>query len=278
MKIWFAALMGLVQGITEFLPISSSGHLSVLQNLFGMENVETDHLMFDVLLHFATLIAVCVVYWQDIKDMFREFFAFFHDIRHPKPVEGDPKPARRMVFMILISLLPLFIILPFQNSIEKLYYNTLFIGFAFLLTGVILYLADRLKIGHKNANNMTVKDSLLIGAAQAVATIPGISRSGSTISAGMALGLDRTYAVKFSFLMSLPAILGANLISLFKALGGGTDFSLMPAYLVGMLVAGVTGYFAIKLVYAITKKGKFGKFCYYCFAAGIVTIALTFIF
>lgn len=277
MKIWFAALMGLLQGITEFLPVSSSGHLSVFQNIFKMENVESDHLLFDVLLHLATLVAVCFVYWQDIKDMVKEFFGFFHDLRHPKPTEGAPKPSRRMVFMIIFSMLPLLIALPFQGLIEKLYYNTLFIGFAFLLTGVILYLSDHLKPGYKNSANMTVKDSIVIGAAQAVATIPGISRSGSTITAGMAMGLDRTYAVKFSFLMSLPAILGANILNLFKAVGEGIDFSLIPAYLVGMIVAGVSGYFAIKLITFISKKGKFGKFCYYCFAAGIITIVLTFV-
>lgn len=277
MKIWFAALMGLVQGITEFLPISSSGHLSVFQNIFKMENVESSHLLFDVLLHLATLVAVCIVYWQDIKDMVREFFGFFHDMRHPKPTEGAPKPARRMVFMIILSLAPLFIALPFQGLIEKLYYNTIFIGFAFLITGVILYLSDNLRPGNKNASNITVKDALVIGASQAVATIPGISRSGSTIAAGMAMGLDRTYAVKFSFLMSLPAILGANILNLFKALGEGIDFSLIPAYLIGMLVAGVSGYFAIKLITVISQKGKFGKFCYYCFAAGIITIILTFV-
>ncbi|NLW65401.1 MAG: undecaprenyl-diphosphate phosphatase [Clostridiales bacterium] len=278
MKIWFAALIGFVQGVTEFLPVSSSGHLSVLQNLFGMENVEEGHLFFDVLLHLATLVSVCVVYWQDIKDMVKEFFGFFHDLRHPKPEDGDPKPARRMVFMIIIALLPLFIALPFQSLIEKLYYNTLFIGFAFLVTGVILFVTDRLKTGRKTAANMTVKDALIVGACQAVATIPGISRSGSTISAGMATGLERSYAVKFSFLLSLPAILGANILQLFKAIGGGIDFSLVPAYLVGMVVAGITGYFAINLVKMLSRKGKFGKFCYYCFAAGIATIVLSFIF
>jgi undecaprenyl-diphosphatase len=276
MKIWFAALMGLVQGITEFLPVSSSGHLSVLQNLFGMENIEEGHLLFDVLLHLATLVSICIVYWQDIKDMVTEFFGFFRDLRHPKPEEGNPKPARRMVFMIIIALAPLLVAYPFLDSIEKLYYNTLFIGFAFLVTGAILYAADRMKTGHKTAANMTVKDSLIIGACQAVATIPGISRSGSTITAGMAVGLDRTYAVKFSFLLSLPAILGANIISLFKALGEGIDFSLLPAYLVGMIVAGVSGYFSIKLVKILSQQGKFGKFCYYCFGAGIVTIILFF--
>ena len=277
MKIWFAALMGLVQGFAEFLPISSSGHLSVLQNLFSMENIEEGHLFFDVLLHLATLVSVCIVYWQDIKDMITEFFGFFYDLRHPKPKEGNPKPARRMVFMIIIALAPLLIVYPLQDSIEKLYYNTLFIGFAFLATGAILYAADHMKIGRKTAANMTVKDSLIIGACQAVATIPGISRSGSTITAGMAVGLDRTYAVKFSFLLSLPAILAANILSLFKAVGEGIDFSLMPAYLVGMLVAGVSGYFAIKLVKMLSQQGKFGKFCYYCFGAGIVTIILFFV-
>ena len=138
-------------------------------------------------------------------------------------------------------------------------------------------LSDRMLNGKKTEKNMTVGDALKIGVVQAIATLPGISRSGSTITGGMAVGLNRSFAVKFSFLMSLPAVLGAVLISLVDATKEGVDVSRFPAYLLGMAVAGVTGYFSIKLVKMLSQKGKFGKFCYYCFAAGIVTIILTII-
>lgn len=274
MSLLFAAILGFVQGLAEFLPISSSGHLAVFQNLFGMEQVDT---LFDVLLHLATLVSICIVFRHDIADMIREIFGFFSDMRHPKPDEGEPKPARRLVLMIIIATLPLIIVLPVKSYIDSLSNSTYFIGFAFLITGGILYLSDRMMNGKKTEKNMTIGDAVKIGVVQAIATLPGISRSGSTITAGMAVGLNRSFAVKFSFLMSLPAVLGATLIELIDATKEGVDSSKIPAYLLGMAVAGVTGYFAIKLVKLLSQKGKFGKFCYYCFAAGIVTIVLTII-
>ena len=272
MKIWLAALLGFLQGITEFLPVSSSGHLAVFQRFFGLDEVD---MFFDVLLHFATLIAIIIFYRREIGDMLREIVGFFRDLRHPSPEAGEPKPARRLVLMLIIATLPLFLILPLSDKIEALSNNTMFVGIAFLLTGVILYFSDRLRIGHKNAGSVTVSDAVKIGFAQAIATLPGISRSGTTIAAGMAVGLDRSFAVNFSFLMSLPAVLGATILETKKALEAGIAVSALPAYLVGMLIAGVVGYFSIKLLKMIAERGKFGKFCYYCFGIGILTIVLT---
>lgn len=274
MTLLFAVILGLVQGLAEFLPISSSGHLSVLQNLFGMDGADT---LFDVLLHFATLIAICIVYWRDIVDMINEIIGFFKDINHPKPEQGDPKPARRLVLMIILATFPLLLVLPFKGYIDKLNNNTYFIGVAFLITGAILYLSDKMQNGRKTEKNMSVGDAVKIGVVQAIATLPGISRSGSTITAGMATGLNRNFAVKFSFLMSLPAVLGATLIELVHALQDGADATRIPAYLLGMAVAGVTGFFSIKIVKRLSQKGKFGKFCWYCFFIGILTIVLTII-
>jgi len=274
MSLLFAALLGFIQGVAEFLPISSSGHLAVLQNLFGVGEVDT---LFDVLLHLATLISICIVFRKDIAEMIKEAIGFIKDIRHPKPDEGEVKPARRLVLMIIIATLPLIIVLPFTDYIDKLSGSTYFIGVAFLITGAILFLSDRMLNGKKTEKNMTVGDAVKIGVVQAIGTLPGISRSGSTITGGMAVGLNRSFAVKFSFLMSLPAVLGAVLISLVDATKEGVDTARIPAYLLGMAVAGITGYFSIKLVKMLSQKGKFGKFCYYCFAAGIVTIVLTII-
>lgn len=272
MTLLIAILLGFIQGVTEFLPVSSSGHLAVLQHFMGLKEVDT---FYDVLLHFATLISICVVYRKDIADMIREVSGFISDIRHPKPTENAPKPARRLVLMLLVSIVPLFLVLPFAGYIDTLSNSTLFIGIAFLVTGLLLYLSDRMRNGKKTEKNMTVADAVKIGVCQAVATIPGLSRSGTTITAGMATGLSRPFAVKFSFLMSLPAVLGATILKFADAVKEGIDVSLIPAYLAGMLVAGVTGYFAINLVRLLSQKGKFGKFCYYCFFAGVVTIVLT---
>ena len=275
MKIWVAILLGLVQGIAEFLPISSSGHLSILQNLFELNTAEGGHLFFDVLLHLGTLISVCVVYRRDIVEIFREVVATIREIKHPSPEERRPSSARRLIFMIVIATLPLLVALPFKGFVETLYSNTFFIGAALLLTGVILYISDKVASGKKTAKNMTVKDAVIIGACQALAIVPGLSRSGTTITAGVMTGLNREFAVKFSFLISLPAILGANLMELFGALKEGIDTSLMPAYLIGTAVAMVSGFFAINLVRTLSRRGKFGKFAYYCWGVGILAILLT---
>ena len=132
--------------------------------------------------------------------------------------------------------------------------------------------------GKRNERTMTVKDALIIGLCQCVATIPGISRSGSTITAGMVRGLDREFAVKFSFMMSIPAVAGSVLLTLIDAIKEGIDVSLLPAYLIGMVVSAVVGVFAIRLVKRITSQGKFGRFCYYMWGIGIITIVLTLIF
>ena len=272
MTLLFAAILGLVQGLAEFLPISSSGHLAVLQNLFGMQEVD---LLFDVLLHFATLVAICITYRQDIADMIREALEFVSDLRHPKPKGEEPKSALRLVLMILLATLPLVLVLPFKDYLDRLNNSSYFIGVAFLVTGAVLLLSDRMQNGRKTEKSMTVLDALKIGLVQAIATIPGLSRSGSTITAGMATGLNRNFAVKFSFLISLPAVLGATVLELIDASSDGVDASLLPAYLLGMVIAGVVGYFSIKIVKLLTQKGKFGSFCYYCFFVGILTIVLT---
>lgn len=266
-------LMGVIQGIAEFLPISSSGHLALFQHFFSMENVEESQMFFTVLLHFATLIAVCVYYWQDVANMIREFFLGVRDLATGRNRNQTLPPARRLVLMIIVATLPLFVILPVKKLVEGAMSNVVFVSAALLATGFILYFSDRLARGRKNEKTATVLDALLVGCAQALGTLPGISRSGITISAGMMRGFDRTFAVRFSFLMSLPAVFGATLLELKDALEAGIDFGLMPVYLVGMAVAGVVGYFAIRLVNLLASKGKFGAFAYYCWAVGAVSLA-----
>ncbi len=267
-------ILGFIQGVAEFLPISSSGHLSLFQTWFGME--EPDNL-FNVLLHFATLIAVCVVYWRDIADMIREFFLGVAALTSRKAERGPVPPARRLVMMVILGTLPLVLVLPIEDKVEALGASNLAVGIALLFTGVILFLSDRMARGRKDARNATVVDALLVGCAQAVATIPGLSRSGTTISAGMALGFERTFAVRFSFLLSLPAVVGATLLKVIDVAKDGVDTALLPMYLVGMVVAGVVGYFSIRLVNLLAQKNKFGRFAYYCWAMGLVAVILSFI-
>ncbi len=269
--------LGLVQGIAEFLPISSSGHLSLFQAFLGIQSAEEASTFFDVLLHLGTLVAVFAAYWKDIVEMVREFFLFIGDLAHGGS-KGRVPPSRRLILLIIVGTLPLFVILPIKDAIDSLYSNTFFIGFALLATGTLLFLADRMRRGKKDASSSTMLDALLVGCAQAVATVPGLSRSGTTIAAGMLRGYDRKFAVRYSFLLSIPAVLGANILSLKDALEAGIDYEMVPIYMVGVVVAAVSGYFCIRLLNMMTDKGKFGVFAYYCWFVGALALVLSIIF
>lgn len=266
-------VLGVIQGVAEFLPISSSGHLTLFQHFFGMS--EPDNL-FNILLHFATLIAVCVYYWRDIWEMILEFFRFFGDLFSRTPSRGEPPAARRQILLLIVATLPLFLVLPIQDFVEGLSSNTYFIGAALLVTGVLLWVCDRVKKGRKNERTATMRDVLVVGLSQAVATCPGLSRSGTTISVGCFVGFERKFAVRYAFLLSIPAVLGANLLHFVDVIqAGGIDPALVPAYLLGVAVAAVSGYFSIRLLRFVAEKGRFGAFSYYCWAAGVITLALS---
>lgn len=274
-----AIFLGIVQGITEFLPISSSGHLSILQNIFKLDYSEEEHLLFDVMLHLGTLIAVCVIYRKDIIQMIRggvrlvqgnmDFSAF-----------GDPMipPARQLLF-VAAGTVPLIFALIFNSWMSKLFAITGFIGFALIVNGTVLFVSDKMiRAGKKNSRNMSLGDAVIIGVAQACAVIPGISRSGTTISVGMSRGLSKSYAMRFSMLLSIPAVLGSLLVSLAKAIAAGVNWGYFPAYLIGMVFAAGTGFAAINILGRIIRKGKFGRLAYYCWGVGALTLLLSFIF
>ena len=269
MTYFMSILMGIIQGVAEFLPISSSGHLALFQTFFGMENMEEKYMFFTVLLHFGTLISVCMVYWRDIVDMIREFFLGIAALAGRKDTGVAPPPARRMVMLIIIATVPLFVMVFLQDAVNQLFSNSIMVSCALLATGFILFFTDRMDRGHKSAKNATVADALIVGCGQALAVIPGLSRSGTTISVGMMRGFDRAFAVRFSFLMSLPAVLGANVLEIKDALASNFPIEELPMYLVGVAVSAVVGYFAIRLVKSLSDKGKFGKFAYYCWAVGL---------
>lgn len=279
MTIILAIFLGIIQGITEFLPISSSGHLSIFQNLLKVGEGTEGHLFFDVLLHLGTLISICVFYWKDLRAIGSDVVAMIRGDKNDEWVSGSPvKAPVRLLVMIIIGTLPLLLILPFKSRVETLFYKTWFIGLALIVTGAILFVTDRyISSGRKNEKTMTVKDALIIGLSQMIAVIPGLSRSGTTISVGQALGLNRDFAVRFSLLLSLPAVLGSTIVTLISSFKEKIDWSLMPAYLIGFVLAAVVGYFAIGLLKRIVNRGHFGKFAYYCWGAGAVAILLTII-
>ena len=282
-----AMFLGLVQGISEFLPISSSGHLALLQHYFGFAGTE-GQLFFDVLLHLGTLIAIFVYYRKDILDLLKELGRLFllllgkGEKKGPVTATGGRKlqltPDSRMIVMIIVATIPLFFVLPIKDKVESLYGNVVFIGCALIVTGTILFISDRMAKGKKTAKNATMLDAFLVGVGQAVAVVPGLSRSGTSISAGMLRGFQRTFAVRFSFLLSIPAVLGANIISIKDAMEAGIDASRMPMYIAGTIVAAISGYFAIRLVNILADKGKFGNFAYYCWGVGAAALVAFAIF
>ena len=268
-----AFLLGLVQGVAEFLPISSSGHLAIAQNLLHIEGAGSVPEFFDVLLHLGTLIAVFAAYWKDICEMVVEFFRGIGDLAHrstPSPVP----PARRLILLIVVGTLPLFAVLPIRKAVQGLGDNMVFVGAALIVTGFLLFLCDQVRKGHKTERSATWLDALLVGVGQAVATLPGVSRSGMTITAGCFVGYERRFAVRFSFLLSIPAVLGANILSIGDAVKAGINGAEVPMYLVGVVTAAVVGYLCIRLLKYVADKGRFGAFAYYCWAVGILTLVL----
>ena len=276
MSLLSSIILGLIQGVAEFLPISSSGHLAIAEHLLSSFHTEDIPQFFDVLLHLGTLVAVFAAYWTEIKEIIVEFFQGVGDLLHGTTPSSVP-PARRMILLIIVGTLPLFLVLPIKDQIESMSENLLFVGAALLLTGCLLFASDRVHKGRKTEKSATMLDALLVGVAQAVATCPGISRSGTTITAGCFRGFDRKFAVRYSFLLSIPAILGANILSLKDAVEAGIVWGEVPVYLVGVAISAVVGYACIRLLRMIADKGKFGWFAYYCWAAGVLTLFLSII-
>ena len=277
MTIWNAVLLGLIHGIAEFLPVSSSGHFSIVNNLFKLSDLSQGHMLFQALLYLASMASVMIVYWPEICAMYWELIS----LAGFGPLAGQEKeryPAARCFLMLVLGTLPLFLALPINSRMGVLNGRNIFIGIMLIMTGCILYVSDKMLPGQKNLSGMTIFDALIIGLCQSVATIPGLSRSAVTITAGMAVGLRRDFAVNFSFLLSIPAVFGAAILALIDALRDGIDWSFVPAYLVGTAVALVTGVLSIHLMRYIGKKRRFGGFAYYCWVIGVLSIILYLIF
>lgn len=274
MTAFHSFLLGLIQGAAEFLPISSSGHIAIAQNLLHLDAEIPE--FFDILLHLGTLLAVFVAYWRDIVEIIVEFFRGIGDIAHHRTPTPVP-PARRTILLMIIASLPLFGVLPLRKAVRGLTDNMLFVGLALIVTGFMLFICDLVRKGRKTASNASMLDVIIVGIGQLIATLPGISRSGMTIATGCFVGFDREFAVRFSFLLSIPAVLAANVLSLVESLGVGIDASQIPVYLVGVVTAAVVGYLCICLLKRIARNGRFGIFAYYCWAVGLFTLVMNII-
>lgn len=242
--------LGIVQGLTEFLPISSSGHLVLFQKLFG---ISEGNLTFEIAVHLATLIAVFIVFWKDIWEMIK-------------------KPFGKFPMLIIVATIPTAIMgVALKDLFEKIFQSGATLGIEFIFTGLILWYAE--SVNKKSTNkgkgleDTNFKDAIIVGIAQGIAILPAVSRSGLTIAGSLFRGLNREFAAKFSFLVSIPAILGAAVIDVKDIAAAGAGMEFMPI-IIGMVAAGVSGYFAIRFMLKILSKGSLKIFSYYVFILG----------
>ncbi|MCH5186916.1 MAG: undecaprenyl-diphosphate phosphatase [Oscillospiraceae bacterium] len=270
-----AIILGLIQGLTEFLPVSSSGHLAIAGRIMGMDPEADSLLSFNILLHVATLAAVFIVYRQDIFLMIKAFFSMLGDLFTGKGLGLGKDMYRRLVIMLIVGTLPaVAAAVLFGDIIEDP--ALWLIGIFLIITAVLLFVSDRVGKGKKTMEGMGCKEALVVGCFQALGTLPGISRSGSTIVGGLFAGLDKTVAVRFSFLLSIPAILGALVLDVKDLFGGVSVLPSAPCVIAGMLVAGLSGYFAIRFMLGIVRRQKLSLFSAYCVLAGAAAIILNF--
>lgn len=256
MAAWQALLLGLVQGLTEFLPISSSGHLVLVNALLG---VADDSIVFEIAVHLGTLVAVLIYFRNDLVMVVRDFFA-----------GGD---GRRVGIMLILAMIPTTIIgLGLKDSIDAVFSDPIYSLYGLLFTSAILLASERVRRGHRRLTKVRWLDALLIGLLQGIAILPGVSRSGSTIAAGLFVGLDRDAAARFSFLLAIPAILGAAVLNI-------KDFAELPSTMVmpsilGFIMAGISGYAAIGILMRVIRTSRLYVFVIYTAIVGIVGLIL----
>ncbi|EDY83595.1 undecaprenol kinase, putative subfamily [Verrucomicrobiia bacterium DG1235] len=257
MSLLEAILLGIIQGLTEFLPVSSSGHLELGKAILGIET--TEDVTFTVVVHGATVLSTIVIFWRDILGLFQGLFT------------TSWNESKKYIAMIAVSAVPVVIIgLFFKEEVESLFTgNVLLVGCMLLITGALLSFTY---YSPKSGGPVTFKKALIIGISQAIAVMPGISRSGSTIATGLLLGVDKSKVARFSFLMVLVPIIGANCKDILD--GGMANSVVGPIPLIaGFIAAFIAGVLACKWMISIVTKGKLIYFAYYCFAAGAIAIS-----
>ncbi len=275
MSILEAVFYGLLQGIAEFLPISSSGHLALAHNFFGTEGAE--YLAFDILLHVATLLAVAIVYHKELWLVIKGFFTLCGKLVFGKLKKEGLDFGERLFLMLCLATVPLVPVALLSDYVEAIGGTSWLIGLLLIFNGAMLFFSDRLAKGTLTLENAGWKRPFVIGCVQMLGVLPGISRSGSTITGGRLCGLTREDAVRFSFLMSVPAILGASVLELPDFFAQGMESSLVLPCIVGSLSALVVGIMAIKLLQFFSQKKGFTVFSIYTALIGIAAIIADFL-
>jgi len=258
-------ILGIVQGLTEFLPISSSGHLVIVKHLFGLA---TDNIAFEVMVHAGTLLSVLAVYYNDVWRMIVSFCRGIFRLRKAQPFQNDSY-FRLSIFVIVATIPAVIFGLTLDDFFEQIFHSVFLVGITLTITGLILLSTRWVKT---EGRRLTFGKSLLIGCAQAVAILPGISRSGSTISGGLWCGLDRMEATRFSFLLSVPAILGALVLHLKDLIGMALNPNMIGILILGFLTSFIVGYIAIRFLLRVVQSDKFSWFGIYCIIVGLTVV------
>ncbi len=265
-------IQAIVQGLTEFLPVSSSGHLSVLQHITGIDGEAA--VILSIVLHLGTLVAVFVAFWGTIWGMIKEFFLTIGDIFTGKFSWKNMNGTRRMMFMVIFATLILVPVYLFEEFFTGRQGDgdIVFEGVAFLFTAMLLFLSDKCSNGIKQGEDMKLRDGLTVGLFQCVALFPGVSRSGTTTAAGLFCGLDKQTAVTFAFILGIPAILGGSVLELGDAFASDMQLDWL-ALGIGFVISAVVGFLAIKMVSWLLKKDRFKIFGVYTLILGLACIA-----
>jgi undecaprenyl-diphosphatase len=264
MSAFNSLLLGLVQGLTEFLPISSSGHLALAENLLGLRG---DDLAFVVFVHFGTMLATITAFWPQVSGIIRSGGLFVAG----KRLQGDSH--LRMLGLILLGTVPAAVVgLFLEESVERIFSSPILVSVMLLITGLILWLTHYVRPGGRA---LGIRQSILVGCAQALAILPGISRSGATISAGLYQKVERNQAVEFSFLLALPAILGATVLKAVDLIKAPPSSKAIISLCIGTITAYISGFVAIKVLLRIVRQGKLRYFALYCWAVGLLSLILS---
>lgn len=267
-----ALILGIVQGLGEFLPISSSGHLAVIQYFFGIEGESV--LLFAVMLHLGTLISVFIIYWHDIVKLVKELIAVIKDIFTGKGLRINHNPVRRLGFMIIVATIPTALIgLLFNDIFAGLYLSLMAVGIGFLVTGTILFIAEKMGKNEKKVWGMKFRHAVFIGIMQGIAICPGVSRSGSTLFGGLMSGLDRNFALRFAFLISIPSILGSVILEFPPAISAGLPEGIWGPVIVGTVVSAISGFIAIKAMLKIVAGKRLTVFSWYTWVLGAAVLS-----
>lgn len=268
-----AIFYGIVQGLAEFLPVSSSGHLAIFQNIFGLDSID-DMLLFNLILHLGTLLAVFIAYFKDIKLLVISFFTMMKKIFTGKFKYKSLNEHEKFVILIVAATIPLVFAAFLSDKVAAVSEYTKVIGVLLIINAFILFVSDRISKGGKKIGDLMPRNALFIGLFQLLAIFPGISRSGMTITGGLVNGLKRNNAVKFSFIMSIPAILGASVFEISGAFDtvSTLDSGAWIGIAVGFITAFIAGLCAIVLLRYITKKNNFFVFSVYCAIVGLIAL------